>query len=99
MTSPRAVIDAVDRLVEALDEATLPELPTNGRSTASFADICAEWDRFAARVNALGTAIAHPFDRGSTLELLRADRLVDDDVYRLSHRLRRVGEALAQRSV
>ena len=99
MTPSRTVSDEIDRMVEALDEATLPEYPTTGRATASFVDICMQWDRFVARVAALGAAIAQPFAEGSPLALAQADVLVDDDVYRLSHRLRRVGEALAQRSV
>lgn len=99
MTPPRRIADEIDRLVDALDEATLPERPTFGRATAGFADICAQWDRLMVRVNAIDAAIAQPFTTTAPSTLQQAGELVEDDVFRLSHRLVRVGEALAQRPV
>jgi hypothetical protein len=99
MTPPADLANEIDRIVEAYDAATLPELPQHGRATVSFADLCAGWDRFADLVNAIGVALVKPLAEDAPEALRRAGELVDDDAFRLSYRLSHVGDALARRLV
>jgi hypothetical protein len=97
MTPPPDLADEIDRIVDAYDAATLPESPQHGRATASFADVCAGWGRFADLVNAIGVALVQPFAEDAPEVLRRAGELVDDDAFWLSYRLSHVGDALARR--
>ncbi|MCU1281420.1 MAG: hypothetical protein JWM53_4966 [bacterium] len=88
-----SLADALDRFIDALDQAQLGDEYAPGASMP-WATAVQRWELYVTLVDLIDRAVRDPFGDGSAAVLLTAGALHDDEVFQLAFALSHAGEAI-----